>query len=135
MPRATVNLDAEDPVKLKSCPGGVVTLRRMSYGAKMERQERSMQMSIEMDRRRGGRRSNNNAKTDIAVLQTAATAFDFKMCVVEHNLEDENGRKLNLSDPNDIAKLDPRIGDEIAQLIDELNNFEADLDSDTEGNS
>jgi hypothetical protein len=130
MPRATVNLDAGDPVELKTCPGGTVTLRRMSYGAKLERQERSMQMSMELDRRSKG---SNTTKTDIALLQTAATAFDFKMCVVDHNLEDASGRKLNLASPSDIASLDPRVGDEISELIDKLNNFEGDLDS--EGNS
>jgi hypothetical protein len=62
------------------------------------------------------------------MLQHAATVFDFRACVVDHNLEDEAGQKLNLTNPLHIDMLDPRIGEEIAGFIDKMNNFEADLE-------
>jgi hypothetical protein len=58
------------------------------------------------------------------LMHRQVQAFDFKHCIVDHNLEDEKGNKLNFQDPNTMDKLDPKVGDEIAQLIDDLNNFE-----------
>jgi hypothetical protein len=41
--------------------------------------------------------------------------------ILEHNLEDDEGRQLNLMDRNDINKLDPKIALEIESYITELN--------------
>jgi hypothetical protein len=51
--------------------------------------------------------------------------------VVDHNLEDADGRKLDFRNLADFDNLDPRIGEEIGKLLDELNNFE---DEDDQGN-
>jgi hypothetical protein len=74
-------------------------------------------------------RRGKSTKAELDMLSTASTAFDFRACLVEHNLEDENGQLLNLSQSENISRLDPRIGEEISILIDELNNFEKDLDT------
>jgi urease gamma subunit len=118
VPRATANLDPEDKVELKTCPGGFVVLRRMTYGQKLTRQERAMRISMEV------KRGKRDARADMDMLQAQSTAFDFAACIVEHNLEDENGRQLNLSDPIDLGRLDPRVGEEVSAAIDKLNNFE-----------
>lgn len=128
MPRATVNLDPTEKKDLKTCPGGYVILKRLTYGAKLQRSQEAMRMSMEMKRGRGKREQ----KADIDMLTTASTLFDFRNCIVEHNLEDDNGRMLNLHDQADVSQLDPRVGEEISQLIDDLNNFEED---EGEGNS
>jgi hypothetical protein len=60
------------------------------------------------------------------LVSEQATMFDFERCIVEHNLEDEDGRLLNLSSISDVRKLDPRIGEEIDEHLSSLNNFEED---------
>lgn len=122
MPRATVDTTATEKKMLETLPEGFVVLRKLPYGAKLRRSEEAMKMTMEM----GGGRGKKNAKADVALLQHASTLFDFRHCIVEHNLEDESGRTLNLASVEDINNLDPRIGEEISSLIDELNNFEND---------
>jgi len=67
-----------------------------------------------------------NMKMSIAMINEQATIFDFTHCIVDHNLEDDNGVKMDLTNVINIRRLDPRVGDEIEQLIDKLNNFEED---------
>jgi hypothetical protein len=123
MPRATVDLSSTGKKELKTCPGGWVQLRRMSWGQKLARQESAIKMSMEMQQG-----SNRSAKMDMDMMQSAGTLFDFQACIVDHNLEDEQGRKLNLGAMQDMAQLDPRIGEEISTFIDELNNYEKQLE-------
>jgi hypothetical protein len=122
VPKATVNTNDTEKFALKSCEGGEVTLRRMTYGQKLTRQQNAVKMTMEQER---GKR---NGTMNMDMLQHAATVFDFRACVVDHNLEDEAGQKLNLTNPLHIDMLDPRIGEEIAGFIDKMNNFEADLE-------
>jgi hypothetical protein len=122
MPRATVNVNDTEKKALKSCEGGEVTLRRMTYGQKLARQQNAVKMTMEQQR------GKSNGKMNMDMLQHAATVFDFQACIVDHNLEDESGAKLNLTTQRDIDRLDPRIGEEIAKYIDEMNNFEDDLE-------
>jgi hypothetical protein len=82
-----------------------------------------MKMTLKSEsgpRRRGQAAS---SETEISMLQKAATQIDFQHCIVDHNLEDENERKLDFRSFSDIDSLDPRIGEEISSLIDEMNNF------------
>lgn len=127
MPRATANLDPEEKKELKTCPGGYVTLRRLTYGQKLDRMKHVGKLSVDM------RGKGKSTRGEMEMLQKASTVYDFKMCIVDHNLEDENGNKLNLQLERDIDRLDPRIGEEISDLIDELNNFE--VEDDELGNS
>lgn len=127
MPRATASLDPEDKVELKTCPGGFVVLRRLTYGQKLARSEHVGKLTVEMKTKRKG-----GTTGVMDMMQRASTLYDFKMCIVDHNLEDENGIKLDLTNPQAIDSLDPRIGEEISSLIDDLNNFEEDEE---EGNS
>jgi urease gamma subunit len=122
VPRATVNLDDTEEIKLKSLPDGIVTLRRMSYGQKLTRQEQAVKMSMEQEK---GKRS---GKMNMDMLQHAATVFDFRACIVSHNLEDAAGQLLNLTQVQVIDSLDPRVGEEIAENINRMNNFEEDLE-------
>ena len=134
MPRATVSTDTVRH-ELKSCPEGYVVLRPMPYGTKLGRSEQAMKMTVKNES--GPRRRGQAATTDteISMLQRAATLIDFRSCIVEHNLTKAgpNGEDvpLNLSDQADFESLDPRIGEEISKLIDELNNWES---GDEQGN-
>lgn len=118
MPRATVNLDSVRR-DLKTLPGAFVELRTMSYGEYLHRRDLALKMSMEG-------RDTKNSKVLIDTVQEAVAAYELKTCVVDHNLEDESGRKLQLGNPMDFRRLDPRVGQEIGNYIDELNKFDED---------
>jgi hypothetical protein len=122
MPRATVTTDTQHH-DLKTCPEGYVVLKPMAYGIKLSRQSEAMKMSIKSESGPRKRGQTQNSETEIHMLQKAATQIDFQNCIVDHNLEDEGGRKLDFRIFSDIDNLDPRIGEEISTLIDEMNNF------------
>lgn len=124
MPRATVSLDPEDKVDLKTCPGAFVVLRRLSYGQKLQRSQQAAKMGMDLSKNK----STGHMSMDLLNRQSAY--FDFKHCVAEHNLEGDNGEPLDFTNPRDVDRLDPRIGEEISTLIDKLNNFEEELDDD-----
>jgi hypothetical protein len=116
MPRAVANLEDTTREDLKSCPGAFVVLRRMTYGQKLERQSMAMQMGISGN--------GKNAEMNVAMMQQQSTAFEFRHCIADHNLDDENDQRLDFNNPVSVFKLDPRIGEEIEMLIADMNNFE-----------
>jgi hypothetical protein len=123
VPRATVTVADTETFKLKSCPGGEIELRRMTYGQKLARQQNAVKTTVQQDKGSG-----RNSTMNLDMLQHAATVFDFRACIVSHNLEDETGKPLNLTQVVDIDRLDPRVGEEISKYIDEMNNFEEDME-------
>lgn len=128
MPKATVDTNAVRH-DLKSLPGAWVELRRMSFGEKNARTDIAMKMAFEG--------SKADTKATMAASTEAAAQFEFKACVVDHNLfaDDEETIKLNLGNSNDLRKLDPRVGEEIMLLISEMNNFEPEELSDLKNES
>lgn len=116
MPRAVANLEETTREELKSCPGGFVVLRRMTYGQKLERQSMAMQMGISGN--------GKSAEMGVSMMQQQSAAFEFRHCIVDHNLEDENDQKLDFNNPVNVFRLHPRIGEEIEMLISDMNNFE-----------
>ena len=119
MPRATVDIGATDKFPLKTLPEGYVVLRRMSFGQILERR-----MFTKLEVESGGK--GKDLRGELAMANRRVTEFEFKHCIVEHNLEDDDGRPLNLSTVPDFNKLDPRVGQEIEALITDMNNFEED---------
>lgn len=103
---------------LKTCEGGWVKLRRFSYGESLERKSK---ISLSFA---AGKGSDNRASMDMASKEVAF--FEFSRCVVEHNLEKEDGTLFNFKNKVDLLLLDPRIGEEIESYINKLNNFEDD---------
>ena len=118
MPRATVSNDTER-FELKSCDKAFVVLKRLTYGQLLERREMSTQMLLQGGGQGGG-------QGELKVVQRAVAEFEFRNCIADHNLEDESGELLNFTRPATAMSLDPRIGEEIGRLIDEMNQFEAD---------
>ena len=114
---AIANTEHKD---LKSLPGGFVVIKRMTYGQKLERQG-MIRIQFGMSRQR-----QSDVKGEMEMANKIATQFEFKNCIVDHNLTDENDNKLDLSNPVVIDNLDPRVGEEINTLISEINNFEED---------
>jgi hypothetical protein len=117
MPVATVNLEETEKVPLKSLEGAWVELRRMSFGQIMQRR-----MFTKLDVEMGGK--NKDFRGELAMANVKITEFEFKTCVVDHNLEDATGRKLDLSVSRDFHSLHPRVGQEIEKLITDMNDFE-----------
>lgn len=116
MPRAVIDITPERK-ELRSCPGGWVDLKRMAYGAWLHRTDISMQMQIEMEerKRRGG--GSQQTKSTIAMQNQAVTTYEFSNCIVDHNLEDAAGRKLDFTRAAALQVLDPKIGTEIGEFI------------------
>ena len=122
MPNAVGNNDTERH-PLKSLEGGFVELRRMTYGEYVKRRQMLSGMRLEG--------KGKNAEAVMQLANEKVTQFEFAKCIVDHNLEDGNGRKLNLKSPKDFSRLDPRIGQEIGNRIDDMNQFQ---DEDEDGN-
>jgi hypothetical protein len=79
-------------------------------------------MAMEMAMREGGK-----GQADDMVLkmtQLRVVEFEFRNCIVDHNLDDEAGQKLDFKKPAAVHSLHPQIGDEINELIDKMNTFE-----------
>lgn len=121
MPRATINNSLTEHKELKSLPGGWVELRRLTYGQMVQRRA-MMKLSVAA----GGK--NKDFKGEMAMASEEITRFEFSHAIVDHNLEDESGRKLNLGAPVDFASLDPRVGTEIETLVTEMNQFDDESD-------
>lgn len=111
MPRATVITDTIHR-ELKSCPGGFVELKQLSYSEMLARRDIVTRMSM---------RQGSDDKINVELANLEANRFSFRNCIVDHNLEDEHGRKLDFTLTNTLAILDPKIGVEIERYIDELN--------------
>lgn len=119
MPRATVSTEAVR-IDLKTCPpDGYVILKRMAYGEWLHRQDIAFGMQIEM-----ADKKNSSKKADIDIANKVVAEFEFGKCIVDHNLEDENGNKLNFQAIGTLDRLDPTIGSEIGAAINELHEVD-----------
>lgn len=121
MPRATNNIDETQKFDLQSCPGGYVVLRRMTYGQYLKRQSLAMDMQMQSQGKGQG------ATIDIDLSQQKVAEFEFSTCIADHNLEDHAGELLNFKSAHTLQMLDPRVGQEIGDLIDKMHNVEAEL--------
>lgn len=119
MPKAVANVQETERHNLKTLEGGYVELRRMTYGQVVQRRS-LMKMSVTSAKGR------KDTIAEMAMASSEIAQFEFAHCIVDHNLEKEDGSKLNLSSPVDFALLDPRVGQEIEELISEMNNLEDD---------
>jgi hypothetical protein len=118
MPRATAQISDLVHKDLNTLPEGYVKLRRMTYGQKLQRQQMAMKMMMSGDSK------TKEMQGEMAFVNAYATAWSFGVCVAEHNLEDENGKSLDMNNMKDVQRLDPRVGEEIDTYINELNNYE-----------
>lgn len=118
MPRATTSVETIRHDLKSAPPDGFVELKPMDYGTFLKRRDMAMKMGV------SGAGAGKVEKIDLDILQEEVTRFEFKSTIVGHNLEDENGVKLNLSTPQDFKRLDPKIGQEISDLIDEMSQWE-----------
>lgn len=103
---------------LKSLPEGFVVVKRMTYGQNLYRRSIGAKMLL-MDEKKHQDRAVGEVKT----MEEAVALWEFANLIEDHNLTDQEGRKLNFSDPNDVKVIAGKIGEEIDNIINELNNF------------
>lgn len=115
MPKATVTRDSAR-YDLKSLPGAFVKLVPLSYGQVLARREMATKLSAAM----------GSDDLDIDLIQQKTREFDFEHCVEDHNLYHDEGEteKMDFKNPMTLVDLDPKVGQEIEELIDNLNNLD-----------
>jgi hypothetical protein len=116
MPKATSSV--QERFELKSLSEGYVVIRRMSYGEKLERQQMAMKIAMSM--------TGKDATAAIDMAQVRVAEYEFRVCIVDHNLEDDNESPLDFRKSTTVKTLDGVIGEEISELIAKVNNFELD---------
>jgi hypothetical protein len=126
MVKAVSNNQDTERFDLKTLPGAYIVARRLSYGEKLQRRAMVSNFKVKIgDKKR-------DTEGEMNFVNEQATLFDFQHCIVEHNLDrDDQGNLLNFSNLADIRALDPRVGEEIDNLLDKMNNFD---DEDESGN-
>lgn len=112
MPKATVTKEPQR-YDINSLPGAWVKLVPLSYGQVLARREMATKMS-------GGMTDNT---VDIDLIQQKTREFDFEHCIVDHNLyhDEAESEKMEFGNPLTLVELDPKVGQEIENLIDDLN--------------
>ena len=133
MPRATVSHDTERFI-LKSIPVGegeepaFVELRTLSFHEMNMRQEMGARMYQEtkVEKGRGAKqKGEETVRGYFELMNVAVTEYEFRNCIVYHNLEDENGNLIDFTLPMQAWRLHPKVGQEIGELIDSLNQFDS----------
>lgn len=134
MPDATISTDTER-YDLESVKGGFVELKPLPYGGVLTRRESAMKMSMEQGggnraarRRASSDAKDNSGKIDVELLQRWARAYEFRHCIVDHNLTDKNDQKLDFSNAMTLDILNPKVGTEIERLMDEINGEDTEED-------
>lgn len=120
MPNAQVST-APQKFDLETVEGGYVCLKRLSYGRKLQRNENALQTTAFGE--------GKNARMQIQAMQVQVTLMEFAECIVEHNLtyldsQTEEEIPFDFKSQYWMQLLDPRVGEEIATLIDSINNYE-----------
>jgi len=118
MPKATYTNEAVRK-ELRTCEGGYVELRQLSFDEMLERRDKAMQMSIEQ--KPGNKSKQETSKVIFESAMQWTRFFEFSHCIVDHNLEDDQGGKLNFGNVMTLKVLDPKIGQEIERYIEEMN--------------
>lgn len=116
MPKAVVDTVAQR-FPLKTLDEAYVELRRMPYGDWLHRQEIAFGMQMQGD-------TKANASMNMMINNLDVARFEFSRCIVDHNLEDVDGNKLDFRNAASLQILDARIGNEIGDLINTLHELD-----------
>lgn len=122
MPNATISDEAVRK-ELKSLPEGFVMLRQLPFGRILTRRDKASRFLQQMN---PNSKPGDITQLQIDILNEASRQYDFANCIVDHNLEDRFGNKLDFGNPMTLDILDPKVGQEIERYIDELNQEELD---------
>lgn len=132
MPNVTVDSSQYERFELKTAPpDGFVMLRPLPFGMKLTRRDKALNMRMVQQRTKKGVPQSDEQIIDLETLSNWSTMFDFTYCVGEHNLTDSADTLLDFTSQRTIEmvfnSLDPKVGSEIAQYIDALNEDEDEL--------
>lgn len=130
MPRAVADLTQTERLDLATLPGGFVELRKMLYGELLHRRDIASTMKA-----RKGSKGNRDVSFEFDTDELNVQHYEFRTCIVEHNLEDENDKPLDFNRKEHVAKLDPKIAGEIEKKIMEMNFPDDDLDDESDSKS
>lgn len=123
MPIATVDPTTTVHKKLKSAPpDGFVDLRPLPFGLKLDRRSKATRMMMRMPTQQ--KNAPKEVVQEIESMDEMTVSHDFAYCIVDHNLTDVNGVKLDFTNKMVLQALDPKIGSEIERYINELNEDE-----------
>jgi hypothetical protein len=129
MPNATVDPTDFEHKELKSLADAWVNVRPLPYGMVLQRRDKASKMYMEANPGKSrAQAAQEMARFEIETMNEWATLFDYKYCIVDHNLEDKNGNKLDMGSPLVLKQLMPKVGAELDQIISELNDLEEDED-------
>lgn len=127
MPRATVSHDTKR-IDLRTCPGGYVELRTLTFHEMNTRQDIATRMYQEQTTGKKKKRDEETIRGYFEIMNVAVTEYEFRNCIVNHNLEDENGNLIDFTTPMQAWRLDPKIGQEIDKAIEDLNQLDVEDD-------
>lgn len=130
MPKATVNPEAHR-FELKTCPGGYVSLRTLSFHEMELRKDIAGRMYQEESRstvKKGKLSDEEMMRAYFEAMNVKVTEFEFRNCIIEHNLfvDDAETQLIDFTKPMLYWKLDPKIGEEISGYIAELTQVDED---------
>jgi len=135
MPVVTIDPAASERFELKSAPAdpndpndesGFIVLRPLPYGMKLTRRDKATKMMMRSNPAQA-KKAQAESTVELESQTEWAVAFDFANCIIDHNLTDQNQRKLDFSRPLDLKLLNPKVGSEIERLINSLNEDEDEL--------
>jgi hypothetical protein len=118
MPRATVSMEPET-AHLRTCPGGFIKLRRMTFGELTTSQDMAYQVQM-----KASEADPDSPEASLSVSRMAIMEYQFKTVILEHNLEDETGRTLDFRSAKDVHLLDGNVGQEITSIVDNMHNWQ-----------
>jgi hypothetical protein len=118
MPKATVTSTTKE-LELKSLEGGVVSLKRRSYGEGLERRDQAFSMDFSG--------SQDNPESKVGMNNRAVTQFEWEKSIMGWNLTDENDVPLDWRKANIFDIIDPVVATEITEAIQELHSYETEL--------
>lgn len=121
MPVATANTEPESFPLKSAPPDGFVKLKPLPFGQILTRRDNASKLSMRTSSRKGRRGSREMDEMNIDTMQLETRFYEFSNCIVDHNLTDKAGTKLDFNKKETLSVLDPRIGSEIEDLIDKLN--------------
>lgn len=115
MPKATASKEGKKFPLDSAPPDGFIKIRPFTYGEMLFRD--NLGGDISGTPGTDDKMTRISLKVDSVELQH----YELSHAIVEHNLTDENDKPLDLNKPEDIDKLDGKVGKEIERIINEFN--------------
>jgi hypothetical protein len=121
MPKATVSTETVRKQLKSAPPDGYVVLRQLSYSQMMKRRDLASRAYTELPSSERKLRELDTVKQYMEVVNQKIMEFEFANCIVEHNLQDEDGNLFDFTNPMSFDVLNPKVGLEIDRYIEEMN--------------